>query len=212
MRKKALSFLLICALMFSLVACGNTSSTEETGDEQNNTVSTDEEVQEETESAETEESDTPEPEGNSQLVVYFSNTGNTESAAQVISEQTGADLAEIERAEDYGDLQEEAEEEILNGEHPEILVDIEDISQYDTIYVGYPIWFDEAPAMIATFLAENDFAGKTIVPFCTSAGDTIENSLHIFEDLTTDAEILEGLTVEDEADIEPWLESLGFLP
>ena len=101
MRKKAFSFLLICALMFSLVACGNTSSTEETGDEQNNTVSTDEEVQEETESAETEESETPEPEGNSQLVVYFSNTGNTESAAQVIAEQTGADLAEIERAEDY---------------------------------------------------------------------------------------------------------------
>lgn len=207
MRKKAFSFLLICALMFSLVACGNTSSTEETGGEQNNTVSTDEEVQKETE-----ESATPETEGNSQLVVYFSNTGNTESVAQVIAEQTGADLAEIERAEDYGDLQEEAEEEILNGEHPEILVDIEDISQYDTIYVGYPIWFDEAPAMIATFLAENDFAGKTIVPFCTSAGDTIENSLHIFEELAIDAEILEGLTAEDEADIEPWLESLELLP
>ena len=78
--------------------------------------------------------------------------------------------------------------------------------------MGYPIWFDEAPAMIATFLAENDFTEKTIVPFCTSAGDTIENSLHIFEELTTDAEILEGLTVEDEADIEPWLESLGLLP
>ncbi len=210
MRKKAFSFLVICALLFSLVACGNSNSTEDIGSEQNNTGS--EETQTETELTETEEVATPETDGNSQLVVYFSNTGNTESAAQVIAEQTGADLAEIERAEEYGDLQEEAEEEILNGEHPEILIDVEDISQYQTIYVGYPIWFDEAPAMIATFLAENDFTEKTIVPFCTSAGDTIENSLHIFEELTTDAEILEGLTVEDEADIEPWLESLGLLP
>lgn len=204
MRKKVFSFLLICTLMFSLAACGNANSTEDAVDEQNITENIEPEMEERADDLNTD--------GNSQLVVYFSNTGNTEAAAQVIAEQTNADLAEIKRAEDYGDIQEEAEEEILNGEHPKILIDVEDISQYQTIYVGYPIWFDEAPAMIATFLAENNFSGKTIVPFCTSAGDTIENSLHIFEELTTDAEILEGLTVEDEADIGPWLERLGLLP
>ena len=145
------------------------------------------------------------------LIAYFSHTGNTAEAAQAIAEYTGGDLAEIKREEEYGDLQEEAEVEIKDGIHPEITVSVSNVEDYDTVFVGYPIWFDEAPAMIATFLAENDFIGKTIVPFCTSAGDSIENSLHIFEELSTDAEILEGLTVEDETDIEPWLENLGLL-
>lgn len=108
-------------------------------------------------------------------------------------------------------LKNQAEAEIQNKEYPDISVDVENLSQYQTIFVGYPIWFDEAPAMIATFLAENDFSEKTIVPFCTSAGDSIDNSLHIFKELSPNAEILEGLTVENETDIEPWLEKLGFL-
>lgn len=73
----------------------------------------------------------------------------------------------------------------------------------------YPIWWDEAPAMIATFLAENDFSGKTIVPFCTSASDDIDNSLHIFSELCPDAEIAEGLTANNQNDIGPWIKSLG---
>lgn len=63
--------------------------------------------------------------------------------------------------------------------------------------------------MIATFLAENDFSGKTIVPFCTSSSDDIGNSLHIFSELCPDAEIAEGLTANDLNDIEPWLQRLG---
>ncbi|BDZ78746.1 flavodoxin [Claveliimonas bilis] len=77
--------------------------------------------------------------------------------------------------------------------------------------VSYPIWWDEAPAMIATFLAENDFSGKTIIPFCTSASDDIDNSLHIFSELCPDAEIAEGLTANDLNDIEPWIQELGNL-
>ncbi|BCZ27455.1 hypothetical protein EUBC25_15420 [Claveliimonas bilis] len=77
--------------------------------------------------------------------------------------------------------------------------------------VYYPIWWDEAPAMIATFLAENDFSGKTIIPFCTSASDDIDNSLHIFSELCPDAEIAEGLTANDLNDIEPWIQELGNL-
>lgn len=143
------------------------------------------------------------------LVAYFSHTGNTEKAAQKIAEYTGGDLTEIRRAEEYADLQEEAEAEILNGVHPEITVSADNIAEYDTIFVGYPIWWDEAPAMIATFLADNDFSGKTIVPFCTSSSDDIDNSLHIFSELCPEAEIAEGLTANDLNDIEPWIKSLG---
>lgn len=145
------------------------------------------------------------------LVAYFSHTGNTREAAQMIAEYTGGDLAEIKRAEEYGDLQEEAEVEILDGVHPEITVSVSNVSDYETIFVGYPIWWDEAPAMIATFLAENDFSGKLIIPFCTSASDDIGNSLHIFSELCPDAEIAEGLTANDLNDIEPWIQGLGIL-
>ncbi|MDO4338768.1 MAG: flavodoxin [Eubacteriales bacterium] len=63
--------------------------------------------------------------------------------------------------------------------------------------------------MIATFLADHDFSGKTVIPFCTSASDDIDNSLHIFSELCPDAEIAEGLTANDLNDIEPWLQGLG---
>lgn len=65
--------------------------------------------------------------------------------------------------------------------------------------------------MISTFLAEHDFAGKTVIPFCTSASDSIDNSLHIFEELCPDAEIGEGLTANDTTEIEPWLLRLGVI-
>ena len=145
------------------------------------------------------------------LVAYFSHTGNTEEVAQIIADYTGGDLAEIQRAEEYGDLEEEAEAEILNGVQPEITVSVDSIAEYDTVFVGYPIWWDEAPAMIATFLADNDFSGKTIIPFCTSASDDIGNSLHIFSELCPDAEIAEGLTANDLDDIEPWIQRLGIM-
>lgn len=165
---------------------------------------------EETQAAEMETGDRLEDKGGI-LIAYFSHTGNTAKAAQAIAKYTGGDLAEIKRAEEYGDLQEEAEEEIQDGIHPEITVSGNNVEDYDTVFVGYPIWFDEAPAMIATFLAENDFSGKTVIPFCTSASDDIGSSLHIFGELCPDAEIAEGLTANELEDIEPWLSELGFM-
>lgn len=163
--------------------------------------------------AETVEAGTSESVSNGEniLIAYFSHTGNTEEAAQIIAEYTGGNLAEIQRAEEYGDLQEEAEAEILDGVHPEITVSVDNIAEYDTIFVGYPIWWDEAPAMIATFLAENDFSGKTVIPFCTSSSDDIGNSLHIFSELCPDANLAEGLTANDLNDIEPWIQNLGLM-
>ena len=151
---------------------------------------------------------TPTPDAPAQgnvLVAYFSHMGNTEAVAEQIAERTGGTLAQIQRAEDYADLQQEAEEEILQGVRPEITVSVDNVEEYDTIFVGYSIWWDEAPAMIATFLESYDFSGKTIVPFCTSASDSIDNSLHIFSELCPEATLAEGLTANDEADIEPWL-------
>lgn len=94
---------------------------------------------------------------------------------------------------------------------PAITVSVDNVEDYDTIFVGYPIWWEEAPAMIATFLESYDFAGKTIVPFCTSSSDSIDNSLHIFTELCPDATIAQALTANNEADIQPWLQEMGLL-
>lgn len=223
-RKNLFVFLLVLVLSFVLAACGNNNPSADTSSATDKTEVISETVQieepaEDVSEESTEESETREPEteetdanGENVLIAYFSHTGNTEEVAQMIAEYTGGTLAEIQRAEEYGDLQEEAEVEIRNGVHPEITVSVDSIEEYNTIFVGYPIWWDEAPAMIATFLAENDFSGKTIVPFCTSSSDDIGDSLHIFGELCPDAEIAEGLTANDLNDIEPWLQGLGLIP
>lgn len=196
MRRRTHIFLLMLALAlgFVLAACGSSPAPEASSG-----------------SAEAADETTKAQDEQRILVAYYSYTGNTREAAQRIAEYTGGTLAEIQRAEEYGDLYEEAEKEILEGVHPEITVSADHIQEYDTIFVGYPIWWDEAPAMIATFLAENDFSGKTIIPFCTSASDGIDNSLHIFRELCPDGELAEGLTANDLNDIEPWLQRLGII-
>lgn len=219
-RKNLLLLVLALTLSFVLAACGNSNPSAETSSaaDESETVTETSQTEESTEDVSEESPEAMEPEsaeteanGGNVLIAYFSHTGNTEEVAQMIAEYTGGTLAEIQRAEEYGDLQEEAEVEILDGVHPEIAVSVDNISEYDTIFVGYPIWWDEAPAMIATFLAENDFSDKTIIPFCTSSSDDIGNSLHIFSELCPDAEIAEGLTANDLNDIEPWIQRLGLM-
>lgn len=225
-RKNLLLFVIVLTFGFVLSACGSSNHDEGTasaGRESDTALSQEEassapenaEPVEEAESGKTEAAgevtqDSSENNGNI-LIAYFSHTGNTREAAQTIADYTGGELAEIKRAEEYEDLQEEAEVEIRDGVHPEITVSVSNVEDYDTIFVGYPIWWDEAPAMIATFLAENDFSGKTIIPFCTSSSDDIGNSLHIFSELCPDAEIAEGFTANDLNDIEPWLTELGLI-
>lgn len=202
--KRFAAIVLSAVMALSLAACSfrDTSGTPDTG--------TDTAVQEN--ASQPQESTAPETDAAQNiLIAYFSNTGNTEEVAQQIADLTGGTLAEIQRAENYTDLQEEAEAEIQDGVRPEITVSVDNVEDYDTIFVGYPIWWDEAPAMIATFLESYDFSGKTLIPFCTSASDSIDNSLHIFSEICPDATIAEALTANDEADIEPWLQNLGLL-
>lgn len=150
----------------------------------------------------------PAPGSANVLVAYFSQTGTTERVARQIAEHVGGDLARIERAQPYGNLQDEAKAEIDNGTHPDITVDAGNLDEYDVIFVGYPIWWDNAPAMIAAFLAENDFSGKVVAPFCTSSYSPIDNSLHIFQELASGATIVDGLTANSESSIRPWADQV----
>ena len=119
------------------------------------------------------------------LVAYFSATGNTKAVAVQIAKDTGADLFEIAPKEPYTEVQlgygdpderitkEQADEKC----RVEIAGAVENFEQYDTVYIGYPIWYGKVPRIILTFLESYNFEGKEIIPFCTSDNDTIETGL-----------------------------------
>ena len=110
------------------------------------------------------------------LVAYFSATGNTEGVAIAIAERLGADVFAIEAAQpyteadlNYGDDASRTSVERADGTNPELTqVTPDDWADYDTVFLGYPIWWGEAAWPLRTFVAGNDFTGKTVVPFCTS--------------------------------------------
>ncbi len=142
-----------------------------------------------TKTAKTVEEPTEEPTDNQVkeskiLVVYFSNTGNTENIAESIVSAMGADVYEIEAVEPYTDEDlnyndSSTRATVEQGDptaRPEIGNLLESIDEYDTIYLGYPIWWGQAPKIIYTFLESYDFTGKTIIPFCTSGSSGIGSS------------------------------------
>lgn len=124
------------------------------------------------------------------LVVYFSHTNTTERAADLIHQQTGGTLFEIHPAEaypsSYAATTERAQREIRAGALPAMTGDVENLAQYDVVFIGYPIWWGQAPKIIYTFMESYDFSGKTIVPFCTSGSSGIGSSATNLHDLCAD--------------------------
>ena len=146
------------------------------------------------------------------LIAYYSLSGNTKAAAEEIQKQAGGDLVEITRTEAYPeDFYDLAENEIINHEQPAITLSIDNIDDYDVIFVGYPIWWHDVPMAVYTFLENYDFEGKTVIPFCTSGGSDIEESIPGIEAAVSGATMLEGLTANDSSDVQPWLEEIGIL-
>lgn len=127
------------------------------------------------------------------LIAYYSNSGNTKAMAEEIQNQTGADIFRITRVSEYSNLTEEEKSEIDNNERPEVANMPENLDKYDTIFIGYPIWWDTTPAMINTFLENYNLSDKTIIPFCTSSSDGIEGSMESIEASASNANILDGL-------------------
>ncbi|MCI7730266.1 flavodoxin [Enorma burkinafasonensis] len=134
------------------------------------------------------------------LVAYFSATGNTEGVATAIAERLGADVFAIEAAEpyteedlDYNDDGSRTSVERANGTDPELAqVTPDSWAGYDTALLGYPIWWGEAASPLRTFVAGNDFAGKTVVPFCTSGSSGIGGSADALAELAGSGNWLEG--------------------
>lgn len=157
----------------------------------------------------------PETENEKELVAYFSRTGTTERAALRIAELTGAEVVEIEVSEPYSGSYEatlnRAERELGANARPAVTTVVENMGQYDTIYVGYPIWYGTAPMPVFTFLENYDLSGKTIVPFCTSGGSGIGASVDDIRESCPNSTVTEGRRINDTGSIEHWLLGLGLI-
>ena len=155
------------------------------------------------------------------LVVYFSATGNTEEAAGYIASLTGGDLFELEPVEPYTseDLNYSDDNSRVSLEYAdeslrevELAADtVENWDDYDTVFIGYPIWWGIAAWPVDNFIEANDFTGKTVIPFCTSASSGLGQSGELLAEMAGTGDWLEGQRFSSrvsEADVEEWLSTL----
>lgn len=142
---------------------------------------------------------------------------DTEGAARMIQSLTGADMYQIYTAHYYrrsfvGTAATAWIEELLNL-RPELAVKPDNLDDYDTIYVGYPIWWFNAPMAIGSFLESYDLSGKTIIPFCTSQDNDISVSMDYIKAVASGANVLDGYRIHaaDVDDVKEWLQRIGVL-
>lgn len=173
--------------------------------------------------ADTETAETTEPESEQAggtLVVYFSATGNTQAVAQTIADTLGAEIYQIVPEQPYTDedLNWNVADSRVNVEHedpsfrPAIAGGVPDLSGYDTIFIGYPLWWREAPNIVWNFVESADLSGKTVIPFCTSMSDDIGSSGDTLAAMAPEATWLAGARFGeslDEASVVAWVEGLG---
>lgn len=159
--------------------------------------------------------------GGNVLVVYYSATGNTAAVAQTIAEVTGGDLFEITPAEPYTDedLDWTNEDSRVSREYAdESLREVElsaatpdNWDSYDTVFIGYPIWWGIAAWLTSSFVAANDFTGKTVIPFCTSSSSGLGDSGSLLADAAGTGTWLEGQRFRSGAsadDVTEWINGL----
>ena len=154
------------------------------------------------------------------LVAYFSASGETAKLAKTVAEVTGGDLFEIQPEVAYtsadlnwNDKHSRSTVE-MNDEssRPAIADEVADMEQYDTVFVGFPIWWYQAPRIIETFLESYNFSGKTVIPFATSGGSGMGKTAEILKASCPGAAVDTGKRLssrESAASVRKWVESLG---
>lgn len=142
------------------------------------------------------------------LVAYFSYSGTTQSVAEQLSSRIGADLFEIAPAEEYSSLYLRSNREIRRGERPELSDAVENMEEYDIVFIGYPVWFHATPAPVNSFLESYDLTDKLIIPFCTSGGSDIDETMPTFLDSCDGLAVYGEKRISGSGQIDSWLEEL----
>lgn len=198
--KKATVLMLSFLMIFAFAACGSQSA-----DTQGGASSGDVENQ-----------------GEKTLVVYYSASGNTEQAANYIAEATGGDLFELQPAEPYSDADlnynDDSSRVVREHDNPDernvelVESTVPDWDSYDIVFIGYPIWWGIAAWPVDGFIEANDFTGKTVIPFCTSASSGLGDSGKLLADAAGTGNWLEGTRFSSgvsETEVQNWVEGLG---
>ena len=243
--KRFLIFILSSIMVLALSACGNSSSAEivsegETRTSNNKDIQTEPAVPaNSTEQNTLQADDTAQSEkiegGSNMLVAYFSldgeqygvgvvEEGNTSIIARMIAEQTEADLFEIKPETPYPTtyqgLLDVSRQEIADNSRPKIAGTVDNMDNYDTLFIGYPNWWGDMPMIVYNFLESYNLSGKTIVPFCTHGGSGLSNTESTIADITggkmKDGFAIPGTTAQNDRDtarnnVTDWLREDGFI-
>ena len=224
--KKIIMILLSACTLLVVAACGSNAGSDASSQQTTAQAATTKEV-----------SSQDKVQGKHILVAYFSRTGdnyavgniakgNTHIVADMIAEATGADTFEIKTIKDYPsnykECTEAAKHELEENARPELAAKVPNMQDYDVIFLGYPIWWSDMPMAVYTFMESYDFQGKTIIPFCTSAGDVLTGKeSRVIPEHAKGAKVLEGLGIEGKRaqqnpesvkpEVQKWLAKLGFV-
>ncbi len=203
--KKLTALLLSVVLVLSLAACGSANKPASSTTQPETSAPTEQPTTEPSESSSTapaESEPETQPETGKTLVVYYSASGNTERVAKDIAEAAGADLFEIVPTEVYtsDDLDWTNPDSRVSREHddeslrdvPLTTTEVPDWDSYDTVFIGYPIWWGIAAWPVDTFVKNNDFTGKTVIPFATSTSSGMGQSGSLLADMAGTGEWQEG--------------------
>ena len=223
---KIIMILLSACTLLVVAACGSNAGSDASSQQTTAQAATTKEV-----------SSQDKVQGKHILVAYFSRTGdnyavgniakgNTHIVADMIAEAVGADTFEIKTIKDYPSdykaCTEVAKNELEKNARPELAAKVPNMQDYDVIFLGYPIWWSDMPMAVYTFMESYDFQGKTIIPFCTSAGDVLTGrESSIIPEHAKGAKVLDGLGIEGKRaqqnpdsvkpEVQKWLAKLGFV-
>ena len=223
--KKLTALLLSVVLVLGLAACGSANKPASSTTQPETSAPTEQPATEPSESSSTapaESEPETQPETGKTLVVYYSASGNTERVAKDIAEAAGADLFEIVPTEVYTNddrdwtnpdsrVSREHDDESLR-DVPLTTTEVPDWDSYDTVFIGYPIWWGIAAWPVDTFVKNNDFTGKTVIPFATSSSSGMGQSGSLLADMAGTGEWQEGQRFSSGAssdDVQSWVNGLG---
>lgn len=154
------------------------------------------------------------------LVLYFSQSGNTETVANFIHDEVGGDIIKLETTKaypsDYNELVNYAQDEQRQNARPELKTKIDNIEEYDTIFLGYPNWWADMPMPLYTFLDEYDLSGKRVAPFITHGGSGLSGTPNKIKQEEPNATVTEGLAISGSSasssknTVQNWLSKIGF--
>lgn len=218
--KRLTALLLSVVLVLSLAACGSANKHASSTTQPETSAPTEQPESSSTAPAESEPE--TQPETGKTLVVYYSASGNTERVAKDIAEAAGADLFEIVPTEVYtnDDLDWTNPDSRVSREHddeslrdvPLTTTEVPDWDSYDTVFIGYPIWWGIAAWPVDTFVKNNDFTGKTVIPFATSSSSGMGQSGSLLADMAGTGEWQEGQRFSSGVssdDVQSWVNGLG---